>query len=558
MCNTVVTVTTCRGKRLVRKTRLAIATGVVMIAGATTESSASPTLIPPIAAVYNALGGASSPLGLPTTSTTVTACGNADYNNFQHGLIDDGASTGAHAVYGVISGEYQAIGRECGVLGLPLTNETGSTCIAGARYNNFQNGRITWTGPTGAQETQGVINGRYQQLGDECSALGLPLTNETGSTCIAGARYNNFQNGRITWTGPTGAQETQGVINGRYQQLGDECSALRLPVTNETGSTCIAGARYNNFQNGRITWTGPTGAQETQGLINEKYLSMEAECSVLGLPLNSESPSPCVAGARYNNFQWGRITWSATTGAHETQGVIGGLYQRLGAECSPLGLPITDERSSLCTAGARINLFENGAIEWTPATGAHSVQGLIFARWINQCGAIGLPLGEAYACGVATCQAFQSGILSVATGSCINTPTDFANDFLVAIGEPDTVYNAQAVVAWEMMEGGNWENTARYNPLDTTQPYDGSTPMNSVGVQAFRSWRDGLAANTITILNGFYGPILAALAADNSVRGEVVVARAVGNSPWGTPDFERLLGAFYQPPNPPNVVACSA
>lgn len=74
---------------------------------------------------------------------------------------------------------------------------------------------------------------------------------------------------------------------------------------------------------------------------------------------------------------------------------------------------------------------------------------------------------------------------------CLKTPTDFANALLNAIPEPDTGADMEAIVVWEEREGGNWHNVAKFNPLNTSTPYDGSTSMNAVGVQAFRDWEDG-------------------------------------------------------------------
>ena len=99
---------------------------------------------------------------------------------------------------------------------------------------------------------------------------------------------------------------------------------------------------------------------------------------------------------------------------------------------------------------------------------------------------------------------------------------------------PETACNIGAVTAWEAAEGGEWDNTAAANPLDTTQPEPGSWPMNSVGVQAYPSWAEGLEANLTVITNGLYGGILSALAAGGNAQA---VADAVAASPWGTEPF---------------------
>ena len=111
------------------------------------------------------------------------------------------------------------------------------------------------------------------------------------------------------------------------------------------------------------------------------------------------------------------------------------------------------------------------------------------------------------------------------------TQITWAQAFVKTLGMPMTADNVAAIVAWEMAEGGHWYNVAHYNPLNTTQTMPGSTSMNSVGVKAYSSWAVGLKATEITIHNGYYGGILAALKAGNDGQA---VAAAVAASPWGT------------------------
>jgi hypothetical protein len=114
------------------------------------------------------------------------------------------------------------------------------------------------------------------------------------------------------------------------------------------------------------------------------------------------------------------------------------------------------------------------------------------------------------------------------------TQVTWAQAFLKRLGMPMTADNVAAIVAWEMAEGGHWYNTAYYNPLNTTQSMPGATIFNSVGVKAYKSWMQGLEASVITINNGFYDGILAALRRGNDAQA---VADAVAASPWGTGSF---------------------
>lgn len=111
------------------------------------------------------------------------------------------------------------------------------------------------------------------------------------------------------------------------------------------------------------------------------------------------------------------------------------------------------------------------------------------------------------------------------------TPTTFAQALLATIGEPVTDANVQVVTAWESAEGGNWHNTAHFNPLNTTLVEPGSYTVNDAGVRAYSSWDQGLQATASTLQEGAYQGIRDALAGGQDAQG---VANAILQSPWGT------------------------
>ena len=128
----------------------------------------------------------------------------------------------------------------------------------------------------------------------------------------------------------------------------------------------------------------------------------------------------------------------------------------------------------------------------------------------------------------------------------IKNPTDWANAFLGALGEPDTKTNVQNIVGWENSEGGNWHNPDKYNPLDTTQPEPGAVSTNSVGVKAYTSWQQGLDATVQTISAGDYGypGILDAL---SKSEPWTQFTQAVAASSWGGAG-NKYLEQFATPP----------
>ena len=110
----------------------------------------------------------------------------------------------------------------------------------------------------------------------------------------------------------------------------------------------------------------------------------------------------------------------------------------------------------------------------------------------------------------------------------------WAQQLLKSLGVPVTDANVQSLVKWENKEGGNWNNTASYNPLNTTQNEPGAKSMNSVGVKAYTSWQQGFQATVETLKNGYYPDILAAL-----MSGRGMTGHEKGLQTWGTGSFAR-------------------
>lgn len=98
----------------------------------------------------------------------------------------------------------------------------------------------------------------------------------------------------------------------------------------------------------------------------------------------------------------------------------------------------------------------------------------------------------------------------------ISTPAEWAAAQLTYMGLPTSASNLAFLTGWYTAEGGNWHNTATYNPLNTTLQLPGSSAIagNSAGVQAYTSWGQGLQA-TASTLQG-YPAIYSALKSGNA------------------------------------------
>ena len=263
--------------------------------------------VDPIVRRHDELGGDAGLLGAATGGEQVQAL--SIVQAYGRGMIVWTPDAGAHEVHGAILGRYLAMGGPAGLLGPPSTDETGTPDGIG-RYNHFHAGSAYWTPTTGAHDVHGAIRDLWASLGWERSALGYPVTDETGTPDGLG-RFNHFQAGSAYWSPSTGAHEVRGAIRDTWASLGWERSALGYPTTNETGTPDGVG-RFNGFQGGAVYWTPPTGAHEVRGAIRDLWASLGWERSALGYPVTDEF---AVAGGRQSNFERGSISWTAATGA---------------------------------------------------------------------------------------------------------------------------------------------------------------------------------------------------------------------------------------------------
>jgi hypothetical protein len=111
------------------------------------------------------------------------------------------------------------------------------------------------------------------------------------------------------------------------------------------------------------------------------------------------------------------------------------------------------------------------------------------------------------------------------------TPSTWAVSVLRRLNIQPTAGAVQALVGWARAEGGHWNNNARYNPLNTTQPEPGAGNTGTQGnIKVYKSWDQGIDATVQTLRSGRYGGIIAGLKSGDPRA----VASAIDQSPWGT------------------------
>ena len=248
-----------------------------------------------------------------------------------------------------------------------------------------------WSPWVGSHSVGGAILGEYRVVGGPEGRLGYPVTDEL-PTPRAGGRFNHFEHGSIYWAPGLGAHEMFGAIRGKWASLGWENSMLGFPVTDEfpVGHGGVA----QNFTGGSIYWSAPTGAHSVIGAIRQHWGELNWDQGYLGLPVTDEI-SLGRRGA-YQLFQGGAVYWSPGTGAHAIRGAIAARWAGTGWENGPLGFPVSDENP---LPGGASSHFQGGTISWSADTGAHVVTGAIRDLWAGmgwEGSVLGYPVTDEY------------------------------------------------------------------------------------------------------------------------------------------------------------------
>ncbi|MBT1001689.1 hypothetical protein KIH31_03660 [Paenarthrobacter sp. DKR-5] len=328
------------------------------------------------------------------------------------GAVDDVFTPYSSKVFGAITSRYAALGGQVGWLGQPASNEYSGLRNGGA-YQHFQRGTIAWSAPTGARTAGGAIRSAWFGSGFINGPFGYPVTDEVRGLRGGGA-YQSYQGGVLIWSPATGARESKGAIRAAWGATGFERGFLGYPVSNEYAS---AGAgRVQDYQGGRIAWSAATGAHVLRGAIGAAYAGAGGPAGVLGYPTGSEATGQRSGGA-YQTFEGGRIVWSPATGARILTGAVASKYVSASGINGVLGYP-TSGAGSIRDGGVYQN-FQGGSIHWSKSTGAHVTSGAVRAAWAAtgwENGKLGYPVSDQYAAGTAVVQEFEGGSISVAAG----------------------------------------------------------------------------------------------------------------------------------------------
>jgi len=159
------------------------------------------------------------------------------------------------------------------------------------------------------------------------------------------------------------------------EKLGAQVSQTRCGLPDQGCEVVFAG--------GTMTWTKQAGGALVIGGIRTVWNNHGGMTGRLGAPQNSEMCGDHHGRGCLQEFAGGAIGWTSASKGHPVWGAIGTLYRRGfggGSGHGILGLPTTDERCTLVRKGC-YQIFTNGNIHYSPATGAHWTTGAIRSKW---------------------------------------------------------------------------------------------------------------------------------------------------------------------------------
>lgn len=233
-----------------------------------------------------------------------------------------------------------------------------------------------------------------------------------------------------------------GAIRDKYNKMGGPTSFLLFPKSNELTNPGNTGKR-SEFIGGNIYWSAATGAHPVAHEFLFKWGDHGYETGFLKYPKTDEIVLSDGVSRR-QEFQGGHIYWSPATGAHSIQGLIYDKWKALGAETGVLKFPTSDEIVAPDGKG-RFTTFQGGAIYWSPTTGAHPVYGPLYLFWAHfgyEAGSFGYPTGDPVYTGDNVSQQFQRGTLRLWDGNLEGYQPVDSDEIADAETDPHPPYSA--------------------------------------------------------------------------------------------------------------------
>lgn len=210
------------------------------------------------------------------------------------------------------------------------------------------------------------MRGKYDRLnGAPGDALGQAYYVPKGTNRGLG-RAQNFRHGRMTWRRSTDKTVWQwGKVLRKYNNMGREKSALGMPKSDVWGPGWFRGASYAN---GAIVWSRGNGSFAVLGKWKKVYAAKGWVKGRLGVPLSSRGSADSLPnGGLRQTFANGRMYGPAQDNSvYALWGPIANRYRKIGEAKSACGYPTSHVQASDPGWKAK---FRQGVITYSEADG---------------------------------------------------------------------------------------------------------------------------------------------------------------------------------------------
>ncbi|TDN88379.1 hypothetical protein [Microbacterium sp. BK668] len=177
-----------------------------------------------------------------------------------------------------------------------------------------------------------------------------------------------------------------------------------------------------NFYNYFTAWFGSTRSL-VGSAITDKYAQLGGSAGYLGAPVGATTCG-LKDGGCFQSYRNGAIHWSPASGAHATTGAISASWASTGWENGPLGYPVNEQNCSLAGGTGCWQGFQKGEVHWSAASGAYGSWGPTLVRYQSmgsERSPLGFPTGSP-ACNLkdgGCWQSYQGGMIhwTQATGA---------------------------------------------------------------------------------------------------------------------------------------------
>ena len=306
--------------------------------------------------LYNAAGGPTGTLGIPTSELVSSAAsGGGREQAFSNGAVSMSAA-GAYAIIGETRKAHSRAGGVSGQLGWPLGPQACSL-PGGGCVQPFQKGNVYLVNAV-AKYVAGAGADYYKAKGGPAGVLGYPLSDTVSVSANGGGTAQSFAGGLVN-AGPSGAFLMTGAIRTAHGAAGGVAGALGWP-TGEQKCGLAGGGCSQSFQNGTIYLIGGKAKVVRAGAGADYYKAKGGPAGVLGYPLSDTVSVSANGGGTAQSFAGGLVN-AGPSGAFLMTGAIRTAHGAAGGVAGALGWPTGEQKCGLAGGGCSQS-FQNGTI----------------------------------------------------------------------------------------------------------------------------------------------------------------------------------------------------